>query len=444
MEFAIVDIETTGSHHSTDCITEIGIVISDGVKIIDSYETLVNPGEKISWYVSKLTGITDEMVASEPDFCEVAPKIYELLENRVFVAHNVNFDYNIVKNSLAKCGLEIPHKRLCTLRLSRTILPGYKSYGLGNITQTLGISLTNAHRAMGDAKATAELFHILFERGIEEINQAVKSNSREATLPPNLSKLSVDKLPETPGVYHFYDNLGKLLYVGKAKNIKKRVATHFTGMNNIVKRGLLERISDVSYTETGNEVIAALLEEAEIKHYWPEFNQAQKSQVLKYALYKYFDADGNIRFAINKIANQNRGLIQFPSIASARNWLIRKVDDFHLKASLCGFEAYDNESISVADHNDNAEKFLRKYLLNEPTIVWHGKGRTADEISFVLMERGMFMGYGYVDVQENICDINRLKDFLVACHDTPQCRRIIGSPKLNKLKKVLITVENEL
>jgi DNA polymerase III subunit epsilon len=440
MEFAIVDIETTGSHHSTDCITEIGIVISDGFKIIDSYETLVNPGEKISWYVSKLTGITDEMVSQEPDFCDIAEKIYRLLENRIFVAHNVNFDYNIVKNSLAKCGFDVPHKRLCTLRLSRTILPGYKSYGLGNITQTLGISLTNAHRAMGDAMATAELFHILFERGLDEIMEAVKTNSREATLPPNLPKISIDKLPETPGIYRFYDSIGKLLYVGKAKNIKKRVATHFTGMNTIIKRGLLERISDVNHVETGNDVIAALLEDAEIKQYWPEFNQAQKVQILKYAIYKYFDAEGNIRFAINKIANQNRGLIQFPSLSAARNWLIRKIDDFQLKASHCGIEAYDSGDVTIKEHNERAEKFLLKYLLNEPTIVWHGKGRNDDEIGFVLMERGVYMGYGYVEAHETISDINRLKDFLVACHDTPQCRRILGSPKLNKLKKVLVSV----
>jgi DNA polymerase-3 subunit epsilon len=438
MEFAIVDIETTGSNNSTDCITEIGIVISDGEQIIDQYETLVNPGEKIGWYVSKLTGITDEMVANEPDFCEVAHTVHRMLKDRVFVAHNVNFDYNIVKNSLTKCGLDLPHKRLCTLRLSRTILPGYKSYGLGNITQSLGIRLVNAHRAMGDARATAELFHILYKKGVDEIMQAVKSNSREATLPPNLPKSAVDKLPDTPGIYRFYDQLGELLYVGKAKNIKKRVATHFTGVNTIIKRGLLERISDVDCTVTGNEVIAALLEEAEIKQYWPTFNQAQKSQILKYAVYKYFDSSGNIRFAINKIANQHKGLLQFPSLAAARNWLIRKVDDFQLKASLCGFEAYDNDEVSISEHNDNARKFLRKYLLDEPTIVWYGKGRDEQEIGFVLMENGVYLGYGFVDVQENISTVNRLKDFLVNCHDTPQSRRIIGSTKLNKLKKVVV------
>jgi DNA polymerase III subunit epsilon len=439
MEYAVVDIETTGSHHSTDCITEIGIVITDGKNILDTYETLINPGEKISWYVSKLTGITDEMVSNQPEFCEVAQRIYQLLENRVFVAHNVNFDYNIVKNSLAQCGLDIPHKRLCTLRLSRTILPGYQSYGLGNITKALGIELVNAHRAMGDAMATARLFHLLHESGAEEIAQAVKSNSREATLPPNLAKASVDKLPDTPGVYYFYDHLGKLLYIGKAKNIRKRVATHFTGVNNIIKRGLLERISEVTCTETGNEVIAALLEESEIKQFWPEFNQAQKSQVLKYAVYKYFDAEGTVRFAINKIANQNRGLLQFPSLAAARNWLIRKVDDFQLKASLCGFEAYDNESVTLEEHAKNAHKFLSKYLLNEPTIVWYGKGRTAHEIGFVLMERGVYLGFGFVESDTGISDLNRLKDFLVPCHDTPQCRRIIGSTKLNKLKKVVLS-----
>jgi DNA polymerase-3 subunit epsilon len=438
MEFAVVDIETTGSHHSNDCITEIGIVITDGYQILDSYETLINPKEKIGWYVSKLTGITDQMVATAPEFHEVAERIENMLKDRIFVAHNVNFDYNIVKASLEKCGAKIPTKRLCSLRLSRTILPGYQSYGLGNITKALGISLENAHRAMGDALATAKLFHLLYKEDETEILKSLKTNSKEATLPANLPKKSFETLPETAGVYYFYDVKGKIIYIGKAKNVKKRVTSHFTGKNNVAKKGLLESIFDVSHTDTGNEVIAALLEEAEIKHYWPEFNYAQKSVILKYALYKYYDNSGNIRLAINKIANQNKGLIQFPSIASARNWIIKKIDDFKLKPELCGFQNYDTGAVSMEEHHTNVQRFLRQYLLNEETIVWYGVGRNEEEISFVLMENGTYLGYGYIEKSIGIDRLDTLKEYLIQCHDTYQCRKILGSTKVNKLKKVII------
>lgn len=438
MEFAVVDIETTGSHHSNDCITEIGIVITDGTQILDTFETLINPKEKIGWYVSKLTGITDSMVADAPEFKEVAEKIYSLIENRIFVAHNVNFDYNIVKGSLEKCGFKMPTKRLCSLRLSRIIIPGYQSYGLGNITKSLGISLHNAHRAMGDAMATTHLFHLLYEKDTNEILQSLKTTSKEATLPPNLPKKSYELLPETAGVYYFYDSTGKIIYIGKAKNIKKRVTNHFTGKNTIAKKGLLENIFDVSFTETGNELIASLLEEKEIKHYWPEYNYAQKSVILNYGLYKYFDNNGNIRLAINKISNQNKGLIQFPSIASARNWLIKKIDDFKLKPEFCGFQNYDTGAISIEEHAEHVTRFLHQYLLNEDTIIWYGVGRNQDEYSFVLMENGVYLGFGFVDKSIGIENIESLKTYLNYCHDTYQCRKILGSTKTNKLKKILV------
>jgi DNA polymerase-3 subunit epsilon len=438
MEFAVVDIETTGSHHSNDCITEIGIVITDGYRILETYETLINPNEKIGWYVSKLTGITDKMVANAPEFSEVAETIFQYIQNRIFVAHNVNFDYNIIKGSLEKCGYKMPTKRLCSLRLSRTILPGYQSYGLGNITKTLGISLENAHRAMGDAMATTHLFHILFEKNTEEVLNSLKTSSKEATLPPNLPKKSFEVLPETAGVYYFYDSKGKIIYIGKAKNIKKRVTTHFSGKNSIAKKGLLENIFGVSFTETGNEVIASLLEENEIKQYWPEYNYAQKSIVLNYGLYKYFDNNGIVRLAINKIANQNKGLIQFTSIASARNWLIKKIDYFKLKPEYCGFLNYDKGDVSDSEHQENVNHFLRQYLLNEDTVVWHGAGRTFGEMSFVLMENGTYLGYGFIENSIGIEHFESLKYYLIACHDTYQCRKILGSSKTNKLKKVVI------
>lgn len=438
MEYAIVDIETTGSHYGPDCITEIGVVITDGVNEIDRYETLVNPQARIPRFITHLTGITEEMVADAPIFEDVAQEIHDLLQGRIFVAHNVNFDYKIVKGHLERCGLPIPSKRLCTVRMSRKLLPGYPSYSLGKLTASLGFSHTNAHRAMGDAEVTAELFHLLFEKNNGEFEQALKANSKEATLPANLPKENYEKLPTQPGVYYFHDAKGKIIYIGKAKNLKRRVTSHFTGKSGLNKRGFLESIFDVSYELTGNEVIASLLEEAEIKHYWPEFNNAQKARIQKYGVFHYEDQNGNWRLGINKISGHYQGIMQFPTLAKARNWLLDKIEAYELMASYCGMSHFENMQVTAEEHHRNLKRLLGEFLALEETIVWKGRGRDSHEVAFVLMENGVYRGYGYIDVNLSVSSIDELKDFLIPQHETLMVKRILSSTKINTLKRVEI------
>lgn len=438
MEYAIVDIETTGSQLGPDGITEIGIVITDGVREIDRYETLVNPQARIPRFITHLTGITEEMVADAPVFSDIAQEVYELLEGRVFVAHNVNFDYKIVKGHLEKCGYSIPTKRLCTVRLSRKIIPGYPSYSLGKLTASLGFRHSNAHRAMGDAEVTAELFHLLYDRDNGEINNALKANSKEATLPANLPKENYEKLPSQPGVYYFHDAKGKIIYIGKAKNLKKRVTSHFTGKNNIGKRGFLEGIFDVTYELTGNEVIASLLEDSEIKHYWPEFNRSQKTQIQKFGVYHYEDQGGNKRLAINKITSHYKGIMQFPTMSKARTWLLDKIEDYELNPSMCGMSHFENNQVNLDEHHKNLARLLGEYLALEETIVWKGRGRDSHEEAFVLMENGVYRGYGFVDLSHSVTTVTELKSFIIPKHETLMVKKILASPKINNLKRVSI------
>lgn len=158
MFYAIVDIETTGAYPSASGITEIAILIHDGVDIVERYETLINPERLIPLSIQALTGISDEMVANAPIFNEVAERIHQMLSGCVFVAHNVNFDYSFIKHHLSLAGYELDTRRLCTVRMSRQIKPGLKSYSLGKLCDTLGIQIENRHRAGGDAQATAILF----------------------------------------------------------------------------------------------------------------------------------------------------------------------------------------------------------------------------------------------------------------------------------------------
>jgi DNA polymerase III subunit epsilon len=162
--YAIVDIETTGGSAKKQKITEIAIIVFDGKTILDRYETLINPEELIPRNIISLTGITNEMVESAPLFSEVADEIFNLLEGNIFVAHNVNFDYSFVRTQLTNEGFKWNPKRLCTVRLSRKLLPGMYSYSLGKLAQQLGYQIEGRHRAMGDCEFTAKLFQVLLEK----------------------------------------------------------------------------------------------------------------------------------------------------------------------------------------------------------------------------------------------------------------------------------------
>lgn len=162
--FTIIDIETTGNRSQHGKITEIALYQHNGQKITDSFSTLINPEIDIPYYITKLTGIDNEMVKNAPKFYEIAKKIIELTEGRIFIAHNVYFDYNFVKEEFKRLGYEYNRKTLCTVRLSRKLLPGHRSYSLGKLCNELDIDINNRHRAAGDALATVKLFEILLEK----------------------------------------------------------------------------------------------------------------------------------------------------------------------------------------------------------------------------------------------------------------------------------------
>ena len=264
---------------------------------MERYSTLVNPGKHIPIYISALTGISNEMVQDAPPFKDVAHDIYHLLNGKIFVAHNVNFDYSFVRYHLGNAGYELQSNKLCTVRLGRRIMPGLPSYGLGKLCSHLGIANHSRHRAAGDAEATAELFSLLLQNDqLNHVQQALKQNSREQVLPPNLAKKDVDALPYTPGIYYFHDQKGKVIYVGKAKNVKKRVCSHFTGNNPGPQRQeFLKNIFSITYQLCGTELVAFVLEAVEIKRLWPKYNRSLKRFEQAYSLYYFEDQRGYLR-----------------------------------------------------------------------------------------------------------------------------------------------------
>ncbi len=412
--YAIVDIETTGSHAQDNGITEIAIVLHDGETVEGRFSTLVNPLVPIPRYVASLTGISNEMVASAPLFEEVAGNIHRLLQGRIFVAHNVNFDYSFIKYHLRKAGYEWHARKLCTLRMSRKAFPDLPKYGLGHICRSLDIQIQNRHRATGDAEATSVLFEMILSRGGEKmIREFLKKEAREQILPPNLAKESVKELPYTPGVYYFHNAKGKVIYVGKAKNLKKRVVSHFTGLDTSKKRqAFLREIHAISYKECPTELTASILESVEIKRLWPAYNLSQKQQEQLYGLYLFEDVRGYQRLAIDKKRKQLTPVVSFRLLADAHRLLRKLVKEFNLHPVLCFLEK-DTHSLPDMDplqYNFNVSRALE--WLREQKETFLVKEKDFGTTSYILVENGVFYGMGTSLEEMDAWQLDKIKALL--------------------------------
>lgn len=415
--YAIVDIETTGSFPDQNGITEIAIVLFDGVSVEKRFSSLVNPKHTIPKFVVHLTGITNEMARQAPSFEELAPSIFDLLDQRIFIAHNVNFDYSFLKYHLKKCGFDWNAKKLCTLKLSKKAFPGLPKYGLGSLCKSLEVEIKNRHRAGGDADATAIIFERILKTGGEKlIREFLKKENREQILPPNLPSDAIKGLPRVPGVYYFHDQRNKVIYVGKAINLKNRVISHFTGLNPGRKRQeFLRRIHSITYRECQTELMAFLLESIEIKRLWPEFNYSQKKPGIKYGIYSFVDAKGFWRLAIDKNRTYPEPILSFPLFSDAHRMLWKIVREFQLNPVLCflrkekltGDEYPDCES-----YNQRVEQALKTIRSTKKTFAILDQSEYSNDLCCILVEEGKFYGMGTVNKNQIVADVNVLKERL--------------------------------
>lgn len=422
-EYAIVDIETTGGNASGSRITEIAIIIHDGKNVIDRYETLVNPEKDIPLSIFGLTGINNEMVANAPIFDDISEKVLEMLTDRVFVAHNVNFDYSFVHHQLEQAGFKWSAKKLCTVRAARKIKPGLGSYSLGNLCNSLNISLENRHRAGGDADATAILFSLLLEwDDAGEIDKMIKKTAQDQRLPPNLPPDDFNNLPEKPGVYYFYNQQKKVIYVGKAINLKKRVASHFSGNNiNPQRQHFLRDIHGISFEICGTELMALLLECTEIKKLWPTYNRALKRFEAKFGIYQYEARNGYKYLAIGKVSKFQICIHEFNSQYDGINLLRTLAEQFEIDHRFCKYtrpeegEIFQNNEVKdlpdVSLHNEQVDNAIDFLLTNRPTFAIIDKGRSKDERSCIWIENGRFYGMGYIPSDISIHDPLEVKNY---------------------------------
>lgn len=457
--YCIVDIETTGNGIKGNKITEIAIFKYDGTKIIDEYTSLVNPECEIPYFITGLTGIDNQTVKDAPTIDKIANAVIEFTKDCIFVAHSVNFDYNVIKNEFKNIGLDYVRKKLCTVRLSRKLIPGYHSYSLGKLCSALDLPLKDRHRARGDAHATALLFDKLLKtEGADAVfKKFLNARSQEATLPPGLPKEVFDNLPQQPGVYFFKDRLGKIIYVGKAINIKKRVLSHFYDKASKEIK-MCQLTVAIDFQLAGSNLLALLMESDAIKHHYPEFNRAQKKNVQQYAIFAYEDRKGITHLAYNKLKAVPVPLLKFYSLSDCRTYLEELCKTFELCPKYCHLQENvlqcSHYSIlckgicrgkeTVTNYNQSVAAAISHMKSRDENFIFTEKGRTSEEQAFIYIENGKYAGYGFIPHENTFMSFTDLEPFLFPKKNTFETQRIVQSYLIKHPKKKLISVAAEI
>ncbi|NQY01479.1 MAG: GIY-YIG nuclease family protein, partial [Flavobacteriaceae bacterium] len=422
-------------------ITEISIFVFDGKKIVNEFTSLVNPEQNIPAFITNLTGITDAMVRTAPKFYEIAKTIEEITHDTVFVAHTVNFDYNIIKQEFKDLGFDFKRQKLCTVRLSRKIIPGLKSYSLGNICSVEGIRISERHRARGDAEATVALFQRLINKDHQfTINAFLNRRSRQATLPPLIEKKVVDDLPEMPGVYYFKNLQKEIIYVGKANNIKQRVISHFYDKKKKEISMCLET-ANITYEVMGSELLALLKESADIKRLYPKFNRAQRRASEAVGLFSYEDQKGIIHLAYNRLKLVPNAIMKFYNISECRNLLEKICETYNLCPKYCHLQTNVNTCFHyqikkcngicsgkeiVKDYNKRVKEAIKSLGLQTENLVIKERGRTAEEIGFALILNGIYKGYGFLDKKITLQNPDDFLFYITPQKDNRDVQRILN------------------
>ncbi|MBK8892137.1 MAG: 3'-5' exoribonuclease [Dechloromonas sp.] len=272
---AFVDLETTGATATSDRITEIGIIEVDADGSVREWQQLVNPGTRIPPFIEQLTGISNELVAAAPPFAEVADETWRRLAGRLFIAHNARFDYGFLKNEFRRLGVTFRAPVLCTVKLSRSLFPEHKRHNLDSLIERHDLAVGARHRALADAQLIRQFWQkIHVDRSSDEIDAALKAQNARPSLPPYLDAGIVDDLPDTPGVYLFYAENDLPLYVGKAKDIRQRVLSHFSADHSSAREmNLAQQVRRIDWIETAGEIGALLKETALVKQLQPSHNR---------------------------------------------------------------------------------------------------------------------------------------------------------------------------
>ena len=437
--YAILDIETTGGQFNEEGITEIAIYKFDGHEITDQFISLVNPEIPIQPFVVKLTGINNAMLRSAPKFFEVAKRIIEMTNDCVLVAHNADFDYRILRTEFRRLGYDFNVKTLCTVELSKKLLPEQPSHSLGKLVRALGIPMADRHRASGDAMATVKLFKMLLDKDLnkEIVKEHIKFEIQKG-IAPKLMDI-IESVPSRTGVYYIHNEQGKLVYIGKSRNIKKRINQHFTGTTTKCKK-IQSDVFTVTYDETGSELIALLKESEEIKINKPMYNRAQRKSIFQFALYAEKDENGYLNLKLQKADGRKKEITSFASLQEAKNALFRITAHYNLCQKYTGLYITKNEcfqykikecdgacigNILPEEYNERVQEYIDKNSFESESMILVDRGRNSSERSAILIENGIYKGYAFYDLNYQITQIEILKNILIPMQNNRDTRNII-------------------
>lgn len=391
------------------------------------------------------------MLRTAPKFYEVAKRIVEITEDCIVVAHNSEFDYRILRTEFNRLGFDYKRKTLCTVDLAKLLIPDQASYSLGKLTRSLGIPVSDRHRASGDAMATVKLFKMLLAKDVQKviIQDAVKAEPK-FKMEPNLKSI-IEDLPSITGVYYVHNAQGEVIYIGKSKNIKNRVNQHFTSTSNKSKK-MQVHVAAVTYEAAGNELVALLKESEEIKRIKPVHNRAMRRAIFTHALYSFVDENGYVNFKIEKADGRKKSITTFSNAQSAKSFVHKAVDNYQLCQKLSGvyntkkscFKYDINECLGACIQKENPETYNKRALklihdnsYESLDLAIIDRGREVDERSVILIKNGIFKGLGYINLNYQVNNINVLETLITPMENNRDTQHIIQS-YLRRNKKIKI------
>ncbi len=360
--YAIIDIETTGGKFDSESITEIAILKYDGEKILDQFSSLVNPEKEIDSFVKKLTGINNQMLKNAPKFFNIAKRIINITDDCVLVAHNASFDYRVLKTEFRKLGYNYSKRTLCTVNLSKKLIPNKNSYSLGKLTKNLGIPLKRNHRALDDAIATFNLFKLLQDHDLEKkiLKKEIK-NLRLNSVSINILKY-IDKIPSKIGIYYFYNEKKEIVFIGMSSNLKKKVLNHFI-KNDKKSNDIIKKIKTISFSLTGNKIIAVLKMKNEINKISPFYNKKENNFQMRKNIY---NKKSNYPFNSFLIIDKGREIDEF-SFLYIKNKKFIGYGFFELNHQIKNDQKINSRLIEVIEDN-KIKKIINKLFVTKKFI----------------------------------------------------------------------------
>ena len=449
--YTIIDIETTGGKYNEEGITEIAIHKYDGHHVVDTFISLLNPEREIQPFVVNLTGINSNMLRNAPKFYEVAKRIIEITTDCVIVAHNAKFDYRILRTEFKRLGYDYKRQTLCTVELSKKLIPDLESYKLGRLCRALGIPVSDRHRANGDAIATTKLFKLLIDKDIQKsiVTTTIRQEPKYQ-LDPKLIDI-IESLPTSTGVYYMHKADGEIIYIGKSRNIKKRINQHFTNTNPKSKK-IQSQVTAVTYETTGSELVALLKESEEIKRNKPIFNRALRRTVYTHALYSSVDDKGYINLKIDIADGRKRPITTFTNRQSAKSFMFNAVENHVLCQKLTGLHEVKhncfNYSIKACNgacvqkespelYNKRVQQLIDGNSFVDKNMVIIDRGREIDEKSAILIEDGIFKGLGYFNLNYQVNNSAIIKSLITPMENNRDVLHILKN-HLRKNKQLKI------